>query len=239
MCWNIPFSLGSLLVGWVTCLYLHFRKRSPRDVYYRNYLFTFTFTQIVDIYLWWQHGELAGGLQACPAYKEQFFAVPEGAQRQQYIVSKFILPLVVISQHLVQLSYPSDYLAKHRRQLLAVHLLPALGMCFGFACTDVVTAAFPAPHETLRWGGHTSETWQVLIVVAVVCLDFVLIVPEKSVLVAHVGVFLCVVYTLWATEGTLALGSKWCTYCLIFSAVYTLEPFWGPPAGFPEKGKIQ
>merc|ERR1711934_233512 len=230
MCWNIPFSLGSMLAGWATCLYLHFRKRSHRDVYYRNYLFTFTFTQIVDIYLWWQHSEIDGGLQACPSYKEQFFQVPEDSQRQQYIVSKYILPLVVISQHLVQLSYPSSYLANYRKHLTAVHLLPVLGMCFGFGCSDIVTAVFPVPHETLRWGGHSCDTWQVLIVVAVICIDFYLIVPETSVLVGHVGVFLLVVYGLWVTEGTLALGSKWCTYCLIFSVLYLSEPIWGPPA---------
>ena len=30
------------------------------------------------------------------------------------------------------------------------------------------------------------------------------------------------------TEGSLALGSKWCTYCLIFSVAYLSDPLWGP-----------
>lgn len=36
-------------------------------------------------------------------------------------------------------------------------------------------------------------------------------VPERSVFLAHALTFGSVVSTLWLTEGTLALGSKWCT----------------------------
>ena len=28
-------------------------------------------------------------------------------------------------------------------------------------------------------------------------------------------------------------GSKWCTYCLIFSLVYATDPWWGPGPGAP------
>ena len=94
-----------------------------------------------------------------------------------------------------------------------------------------------SPHMTmphiLHHGahGHSAETWQVLLVVALVTADF-LLTMERSVAAAHTLTFLSVVGTLWFTEGTLSLGSKWCTYCLIFSFVYLTDPIWGPR---PEK----
>ena len=36
----------------------------------------------------------------------------------------------------------------------------------------------------------------------------------------------CVITILWTTEGTLALGSKWCTYCLIYSILFLAAPLW-------------
>ena len=49
-------------------------------------------------------------------------------------------------------------------------------------------------------------------------------------LAEHIATLAAVMSFLYFTEGTLALGSKWCTYCLIYSAVYASEPVWGPPA---------
>lgn len=61
--------------------------------------------------------------------------------------------------------------------------------------------------------------------------------PERSVLLAHLFTFGGVIGTLFFTEGTLALGSKWCTYCLIFSLVYATDPLWGPGPGKRAKAK--
>jgi hypothetical protein len=52
MCWNKEVSFISAAIGWATCIYLRKRKRSERDLFYSNYLLTFTFTQIADILLW-------------------------------------------------------------------------------------------------------------------------------------------------------------------------------------------
>ena len=59
-------------------------------------------------------------------------------------------------------------------------------------------------------------------VVAITTFFFYLLMPTKVAL-AHTATFWSVVSALWVTEGTLALGSKWCTYCLVFSAVYTSD----------------
>lgn len=115
-------------------------------------------------------------------------------------------------------------------------------MAYQFACTTVEAARWPYPHDTLAWGGHKAETWQVLVVVAVQCLDFVLVMPEVVVWGAHIFTFLSVVSFLWITEGDLALGSKWCTYCLLFSGVYASEGvLWGKglSVGFPGDKKLR
>jgi len=39
---------------------------------------------------------------------------------------------------------------------------------------------------------------------------------------------------LYATERTLALGSKWCTYCLFYSAIFLAAPLWDHDADSAE-----
>lgn len=231
MCWNIQFSLFSAVVGWVTCAYLWKRNYSHRDRWYATYLVTYTFTQLADIALWSQHYSLPKGLESCSGLEEQFGRFPDGPLEDQYwqfVISKFGLPLVVFTQYYACLIYPSESLKNHRGKLIAVHSMAIVGMCFQFACTRLGEAKFPVPHDTLIWGGVQCPTWQVLIVVVIQCIDFLVVIPEFSVRVAHLGSFLSVVSFLWFTEGSLALGSKWCTYCLIFSATYASEPLWGP-----------
>eukprot|EP00300_Choanocystis_sp_HF-7_P020467 c2059_g1_i1.p1 GENE.c2059_g1_i1~~c2059_g1_i1.p1 ORF type:complete len:256 (+),score=33.01 c2059_g1_i1:38-769(+) len=230
MCWSVEISVGSALVGWATCAFLYLRNRSPRDRWYARYLLTFTFTQLIDIALWTQHQRIPGGLQACDGFKEQFSLAPTNDQYVQFIVSKFVVPLVVFSQYAVQLSYPSKVLANHRTKLILLHALPLVGMAYQFACSDLIRAKFPASHETLRWGGHTAEMWQILFMSGVVAFDFWLLIPEHIVAFVHIFVLGCVMTTIYLTEQTLALGSKWCTYCLIYSFVYIAEPIWGPKA---------
>ena len=48
------------------------------------------------------------------------------------------------------------------------------------------------------------------------------------ILAAHLLPLWGVMSTLLITEGTLMLGSKWCTYCLFYSFIYTTEPLWLP-----------
>ena len=224
MCWSVGFSLGSAVVGWITCIYLWQRNYSPRDRWYATYLVTYTLTQLVDIVLWTLHENTP--LAACAESSLQWSTLPtDRAQIPQLVVSKYIIPIVVLVQHIAQLQYPSDNLQKWRKTMIALHALPLVGMCYQFACSDIVMSAIPAPNTpTLRWGGHSAETWQTLIVVLHVAVDFILTMPELSVRIAHLATFFSVVATLWFTEGTLALGSKWCTYCLIFSFVYATDP---------------
>lgn len=277
MCWSINVSLAGCVVGWATCVYLKIRQRSPRDDFYARYLVTFTFTQLVDIALWSLHattgayGETVGGLQACQGLQLQVGRFPafDDPQFANFMISKFLLPLVVFSQHAMQCTYPSELCNApgQRTTMILYRLIPISVMVLAFACTWLVPSPYlhsyaPAAGAakftaydgtmTLHWGGdftHTEMvkylaafgiTWlpvspeaitlAIIQVAAVahsglVAYDFTVVMPPKMALVHNI-VLAGVVGTLAVTEGTIQLGSKWCTYCLIYSAVYILEPLW-------------
>ena len=164
------FSLFSAVVGWIACAILLKRNHSPRDKWYATYLVTYTFTQLIDIALWSIHEDTP--LQGCPDLKQSFSNSPTAMQMQQFLISKYLVPLVTFSQFCIQLNYPSPLLKGSRKLLVALHALPCLGMAFEFACSDIVQSAFPVAHATIRWGGHTAEEWQTLLVVAMVLGDF-------------------------------------------------------------------
>ena len=109
-------------------------------------------------------------------------------------------------------------------------------MVFQFGCTDIIQAQWPTPHHTLRWGAASNDPEYVLPVVGVTTTFFWLLMPKK-VAAVHTVTFWSVVGTLWVTEGTLALGSKWCTYCLVFSFIYISDGFLWDGGG--EGGKVK
>ena len=130
-------------MGWATCAYLWRRNRSPRDRWYACYLLTYTFTQLVDIALWTLHDATEGGLRGCDEFKLQLTDGPSGEARAQYALSKYVVPLVTLSQFATMLQYPSERLREHRSKLVAFHALACLGMALQFACTDTVTSRWP------------------------------------------------------------------------------------------------
>lgn len=274
MCWSIEVSFGSCLVGWAACLFLKWRQRSERDDYYARYLVTFTFTQLVDIALWKIHASTEPyGLRSCTGLQLQSWRFPgtDDPQFFNFMISKFLLPAVVFSQHAMQCTYPSQLnnAPGQRKRMILKRLIPVAVMSFAFACTMLVPSPYDHSHvesttgpkytaydgtQTLHWGGDFSHkqmmqyipgfvsfiepwisarmTWIVIQVAAcahsgLVAYDFTQVMPERVAFV-HNLVLACVVGTLAATEGTIQLGSKWCTYCLVYSFVYVAEPLWMP-----------
>jgi len=231
--------MASAVWGWITCGILLWRNR-PRDQFYARYLVTFTFTQLVDIALWYLHDYTTpGGLKACVDFQTQFGRFPEGDQSTNFVITKFILPVVVFSQHAMQSTYPSKRLSKpgERRNLILAHLIPVLGMSFAFACTTLYDGKFPHAGPTLLWGGDFSHWPFALIQTAallhsgvVAYVFWLLMRDDLSMLLAHLLPLYAVITTLAVTEGTIMLGSKWCTYCLIYSVVYLTEPLWYSPS---------
>lgn len=82
------------------------------------------------------------------------------------------------------------------------------------------------PHGiSLCWGGHIAESYQILIHVGVIMLFFYFVMPFR-VGVAHITILGGVMTYLYHHDGTLALGSRWCSYCLIYSVAYLTSPYW-------------
>ena len=75
--------------------------------------------------------------------------------------------------------------------------------------------------------------YQILIHSGIVAIVFALLMPLR-VSIVHILVLAGVMTTLYVTENTLALGSKWCSYCLIYSVVYIVDPYWAPLFGGEE-----
>ena len=179
--------------------------------YLAAYLFTFTLTQVVDVFLWLDEGKV--GLATC--------------SDTNLVISKYIIPMVVFSQHFVQCCFPSEKLQEYRFPLAMAHLLPILGMMYQFQCSTLVPTS---QGLSICWGGHIAETYQILIHTGIVAVVFAALMPSM-VAVMHIVTLGCVMTLLITTENTLALGSKWCSYCL----VYLLAPYWAPRP--PVKGK--
>ena len=229
MCWNITVSAISAVTTWGVCLYLLRRKNSPRDAWYARYLFTFTLTQLADIVLWGLNESYSEGLKACVPYQLQFGSAP-GEQTMNFYVSKYVIPLIIFSQHAMQCTYPSKYYRKNRTLLTLFHLVPIGIMSFCFACTRITESNFPVSHFTLFWGGDFTM-WPYWLIQTGACLHsglvaFVmyLLLPRKVSNVHNLVLFF-VVLTLLVTEGRMDLGSKWCSYCLIYSFVYLNDCF--------------
>ena len=182
MCWSKEVSLLSAVFAWGVCIYLY-RRNLNFDRWSAAYLLTFSFTQMVDVALWHEEGRV--GLATC--------------SDTNYSISKFIIPLVIFSQHLVQCHFPTNILSEYRLPLALAHLLPILGMVYQFQCSSVVDSIHG---PSLCWGSHIAESYQILIHAGVVAFVFVLLMPLR-VAVIHNMVLASVVYYLFMSEGTL------------------------------------
>ena len=189
--------------------------------------------QLADIVLWADHASVH--ISRCSPVN--------------YYVSKYAIPFIVFLQHLVQNLYPSEFLKSWRVPIIAFCALPCIGMSYQFGCSTLVTPVLTNDVDSFRitntisismpismshgcqttlcWGGLTAETWQILVHSGIVAMFFLLLMPFR-VAFAHVGLFGCVISYLYMTEGTLALGSKWCTYCMVYGLFYVFEPLWMP-----------
>jgi hypothetical protein len=216
MCWSAEASIIAALGAWCVCIFLYVRNVNF-DRWASAYLFTFTLTQLVDFALWMEEGRV--GLASCSA--------------PNHTISKYIIPCVVFSQHCVQCFYPSKKLSKFRAIIAALHLLPILGMMYQFECSSIVKTIHGS---SLCWGSVTAEMYQILIHSGIVAFVFLLLMPLR-VGIIHVVVLAFVMSLLYTTEGTLALGSKWCSYCLIYSIMYIVDPYWAPASETAKKSK--
>ena len=99
----------------------------------------------------------------------------------------------------------------------------------------LVDSNFPHGDKTLFWGGDFTKfpflliQFGAIVHSGIVAIGFPIFCGMRGrVLWAHLIPLACVVSFLLITEGRMDFGSKWCSYCLIYSAVYVLEPLWMP-----------
>jgi hypothetical protein len=233
MCWNLEVSVISALYGWLVCVFLRYRN-GVRDKFYSNYLFTFTFTQLIDIALWYLNKNNTNGLQDCSEYQLQFINYPKNEQLSNYIISKYILPITIFLQHTIQCTYPNtDLLYRKKYILILLHLIPIFFMSLCFSCTILYPSYFPIDSETLIWGGNISgfsfivnQIFALLHSGIVTIVFYIVMKNDKRVLLAHIIPLYMIILFLFITEGNLMLGSKWCWYCLIYSIIYIADPIW-------------
>jgi len=203
---------------------------------------------VADTFLWYLNAQTDDGLEACKSYQLQFGSQPTGAiDLPNFLVSKYFIPLVVFSQHATQLMYPSNAFKGQRGTVIAAHAIPCAIMSFAFGCSTLVQARFPCGDKTLFWGGDFSD-WPFALIQAGAIMHSSLVMfgfpyfcgMEGRVLWAHVIPLACVVSWLLVTEGRMDFGSKWCSYCLIYSVVYVAEPLWYPDGAAPPlKSKLK
>lgn len=232
MCWNFNISIISAIYGMIVSYYLYIRGRK-RDKYYSRYLFTFTFTQIIDAMLWYTNDNIEE-LKECSIYQFQILNYPKNNQVYNYFITKLLLPISVFFQYAMQCLYPSNLLSKYQKKfLIFIYLIPTICMSISFGCTILYQSNFPINHYTLLWGGDLSKPSIIvneivaLIHSGLITLIFYLLMKkEKKILLIHVIPFYTIILFLFITEGTITLGSKWCWYCLIYSVIYITEPLW-------------
>merc|ERR1712039_742172 len=104
------------------CLFLLWRG-GRRDAWYARYLFTFTFTQLIDIVFWsmherqpyriWRGFHIEGGITSCMDLQASW-SLPskDNPQLPNFVLTKCVLPLIVWAQCAMQCTYPSKFLSK-------------------------------------------------------------------------------------------------------------------------------
>jgi hypothetical protein len=215
MCWSVEVSLAAAVYGYLVSYYLRHRNYSKRDPWYALFLATFTTTQLFDAIFWYLKGD--GEDIPCVAVN--------------YYLSKFLLPPVLFFQPWVLSLYPSQSCLKFRK---CYRLLTIIGCCVMIAvykCSTVwKTTTGPDRYPTILWGGVELPKWLVQAGIGFWSIGaFTFVTPFRYALqIILVGG--CVLTLLVIFDGTIILLSKMCTYCLLLSFVWVLEPLWTPPS---------
>ena len=218
MCWSLEVSLGAAVYGFAVSLYLHRRNYSKRDKWYALFLATFTSTQLFDAVFWYLKGESDD--------------VPCVATN--LVLSKYLLPPVLFFQPWVLTLYPSTswtWLRGFYRILTAVGCIVMVAL---YECTSVLKTS-KGKYPTLLWGGAELPTWLVDVGIGFWALGAALFVSPFRYALQILLVGGCVLALLVTFDGTYDLLSKMCTYCLLLSIVWSLEPIWTPPSSAAER----
>eukprot|EP00943_MAST-04B_sp_MAST-4B-sp1_P006651 g6651.t1 len=109
-------------------------------------------------------------------------------------------------------------------------------MVFIYGCSKLWhappgTLAAHDKYPTILWGGVDLPVFLVNAGIGFWAIGACMFVTPLRYSLQILLVGGCVLSLLYIFDGTITLLSKMCTYCLLLSIVWTLEPLWDPPSG--------
>ena len=234
MCWSVEASAIAMLWGYGVSFYLYRRNYSIRDKWYALFLSTFTHTQLFDAIFWLMKGD--GNDIPCNV-------VNLG-------LSRFLLPLVIFFQPIslsmfpvVSGKSPEQYLCCGKKccnncdvipnecrvvrwiyRLLAVAGSVVL-ICV-YSCSTLYMPDSPIGFElpTILWGGVDLSLSIVNLGIAFWAIGAALFIRPWWTWVQILLVGGTVLTLLFTIDGSIRLLSRMCTYCLLLSFVWIIEP---------------
>ena len=220
MCWSFEISIAAAVYGYLVSYYLKNRNYSIRDKWYALFLATFTTTQLFDAIFWYMKGE-----------EKDVPCVP-----MNYFVSKYFLPPVLFFQPWVLSLYPSKTCKNLRPCYRLLTICGCLLMVLIYGCSKLWHAPPDSPlahdkYPTILWGGIDLPVLLVNAGIGFWAIGACMFVTPLRYSLQILLVGGCVLSLLYIFDGTITLLSKMCTYCLLLSIVWTLEPLWDPPSG--------
>jgi len=214
MCWSLEVSLVAALWGYGVSLYLRHRKYSIRDPWYALFLATFTSTQMLDAFFWYIKGENAD--------------IP--CTEANFRFSRYVVPPVVFFQPVTLVLFPSQSWKKFRVLYFILTLVGCAVPMITLGCSTLWTPTGLLQLPTILYGGVYPPFWIIFVGVGFWAAGAAMFVRPMRACFDILAVGTVVLTLLFILDGSLRLISKMCTYCLILSFVWLLEPLWMPPS---------
>jgi hypothetical protein len=202
------------------------RARAPTQSRRRAAQGSFTTTQLFDAFFWSIQPDPSEQLPCSPLSLAGLEALDPGAWNR--LISRYFLPPVLLFQTVVLSVYPSDACRWLRWPYRAL-ILVALALCVLYCrCTTVWTGPLPIALPTLLWGGVLPPLWLVDLGIALWAIGAAAFIRPNVVWAAILGVGGFNLGLLRALDGTIALISKLCFWCLLLSLLFMADPLWMP-----------
>lgn len=226
MCWGVRVSLVAAVYGFAVSGYLHHRQYSSRDSWYALFLASFTCTQLFDAFFWSTKDEDEVDLPCSPITLGNLVDLNAGAWND--FVSRFLLPPALFFQPIVLAMFPSSaFKALRPPYRLLVVAAGTIPMIWG-GCTTVWTGPMPVALPTLLWEGVLPPLWLVDCGIALWGVGAALFLRPHTVWIGILAVGGFNLILLRLIDGSIALISKLCFWCLLLSLLFLADPIIHP-----------
>ena len=216
MCWSVRVSLAVAAYGYAASAYLWHRSL-PRDRWYATFLATFTSTQIFDAFFWAIQEE-AADLPCSSVTLETLAGLDAGALNN--LLSRWVLPPVLWMQLIILSMFPSSAAMPWRQPYRALVVVLCSATMHANGCTKLWAG------HTLLWGGWLPRQRHVAGLLSVGAFGTVMFVRPHAVWAGILVVGGLNLGLLQVLDGTVALMSKLCCWCVLLSFFFISEPLW-------------